>query len=286
MIKAGVPWLHLTVLCLLISVGACSSHQTIARQQGFSDQVVTGTPYRHRIFMNQAGQRVRTSPPPTQPAPANWHVYIEGDGRAVTAHGKPSLDPTPRAPLMLSMMAQDPSPALYLGRPCYFHTGDPLCGPVNWTLARYSRETVTSMAASLSQTIPQRDSILLIGHSGGGTLAMLLAQELPSVVAVITLAGNLQVAEWTRHHGYSPLTLSLDPATQPPLPPCIRQFHLAGAEDTEILPEWIRHFSASQPNGHFQLLAGADHRTGWPLWWTLNNLDSTIKSQRCEKVTR
>ncbi len=234
------------------------------------------------MLINPAGQQ--------DPDSELWHVYIEGDGRAVTARGSPSLDPTPRTPLLLPMLAQDPAPALYLGRPCYFHTDDPNCSPLNWTLARYSPDTVASMAAALRQHIPASARVLLIGHSGGGTLAVLmaalLAEEQNNASAVVTLAGNLQVATWTRYHHYSPLTQSLDPMTQPPLPACISQYHFAGAEDGEILPVWIEEFAQRQPSSQFQRLAGVTHREGWPLWWTLINIEPTIKSQRCDKVTR
>ena len=265
----------LILICLLT---ACSGYQALTSNAGLSNQITEGTLYRHRILVNRAGQ--------VSTAQQHWHVYIEGDGRAVNALGRPSLDPTPRTPLLLPMMIADPSPSLYLGRPCYFDTADPNCNPVNWTLARYSKDTVTSMAAALQRHISRQDTITLIGHSGGGTLAVLLAKYLNNVNTVVTLAGNLQVEKWTRYHHYSPLTESLDPAAQAPLPACIQQYHFAGADDDEILPIWIEEYTREQPSSHFWRLEGTDHRRGWPLWWTLVKLEPTIKTQRCDKVTR
>lgn len=268
----------ITLTAILAGLVACDRYQDISRAAGLSESITLGEPYRHRIFTNPAAQEKTAS--------ERWHVYVEGDGRAVNSRGAPSLDPTPRTPLLLSMMAQDPRPGLYLGRPCYFHTDDPLCSPVNWTLARYSEETVSSMALALHKHVTDDAPITLIGHSGGGTLAVLLAARLKNVDQVVTLAGNLQVTKWTTFHHYSPLSLSLDPARQPPLSPCTRQYHLAGAQDQEILPDWIEEYSQTQPSSHFQQLNDADHRTGWPLWWTLINIEPTIKTQRCDKVTR
>ena len=145
---------------------------------------------------------------------------------------------------------------------------------------------VASMAAALEKALGTDTPVTLIGHSGGGTLAVLLAPRLPQVDQVVTLAGNLQVGKWTAYHHYSPLTLSLDPGRLPPLPADIRQYHLAGARDREIHCHWIREYAETQPGSHFQQVSGADHRTGWPPWWTLINLEPTIKTQRCDKVTR
>lgn len=255
------------VLCLLC---ACTPYQRWIEQGDLSNQVIAGTRYQHRVLINPAGR--------SHPAPEHWHVYIEGDGRAVDGNGRPSRDPTPRTPLLLPMVLEDPAPALYLGRPCYFHTADAHCSPVDWTLGRYSRDTVDSMAAVVRRQIPATATLTLIGHSGGGTLAVLLAAQLTNVTRVVTLAGNLQVAQWTRHHHYSPLTLSLDPGSEPPLEPGIQQFHFAGAQDEEVLPSWIQHYARQQPDAHFQLLQGTGHRQGWPLWWTLISFEPTIKT--------
>src|SRR6266545_4164343 len=46
------------------------------------------------------------------------HIYLDGDGTP-WERGRPAPDPTPRAPLVLRLMALDPAPRVYLGRPCY-----------------------------------------------------------------------------------------------------------------------------------------------------------------------
>lgn len=266
----------LVPLALLLSVG-CSNVGHIVTHNQFQEITLQGEPFQHTVFINLAGQRADKN--------TSWHVYIEGDGRAVNRSGKPSLDPTPRQSLVLEMMAADPSPALYLGRPCHFQTEDTHCHPQQWTLARYSEETVNSMQLALAQWLEPTTDVTLIGHSGGGTLAVLLAPRLPNRTHIVTLAGNLQVQKWTNFHGFTPLKNSLDPMTQPPLSNCIAQSHLAGKQDQQILWQWIEEFSNSQPNSVFQVLESTDHRQNWPHWWLLVEFRSIINQQDCGKVT-
>lgn len=252
----------LLLLITLLLLGGCQTRQALVSRFALDDTLVQGSIFRHRVLLNVAGHTARQ-----QTAPIRWHVYIEGDGQAVTALGHPASDPTPRAPMLLKMLAQDPQPALYLGRPCYFDTADPACNPVRWTLERYSEDTIASMTAALQSQVCPQDELVLIGHSGGATLAVLLAPRLPRTCAVITLAGNLDVAAWTEAHGYTPLTPSLDPSRQPPLPARIHQWHLAGGQDTEIKAEWIQEFSLRQSAAYYDQVTEADHNRIWPDWF-------------------
>ena len=62
------------------------------------------------------------------------HVYLEGDGVPWITRTLIALDPTPRNPLALRLMALDPAPALYLARPCYNGTAKaPGCNPLSFT---------------------------------------------------------------------------------------------------------------------------------------------------------
>lgn len=269
-----------TVVCLaawllvtIVSLTGCTRWQTQVSRYALEDQVVPGLEFRHRVLTNAAGQQAKR-----QARPVRWHVYIEGDGQPVKFGGQPSADPTPRKPLLLSVMAQDPQPALYLGRPCYFDTADPACHWARWTLERYSEATVASLATALQRQIGSGDELVLIGHSGGGTLAVLLAPRLAQTRAVITLAGNLDLGSWIQANDYSPLPACLDPQQQPPLPPQIRQWHVAGGRDAVIKAAWIQGFAASQPGAQLIVLEGADHYSPWADWlpgW-LPTLDSTL----------
>ena len=253
-------WLRSCWWCILILLSGCASWQDIARRDHLQQSVVAGETFSHRLLWNAVAEQRLHDPGSTR---TTWHVYIEGDGHAVTLFGKPSADPTPYAPILLPALAKDAAPAVYLGRPCYFDTLLEPCSPAQWTLNRYSLATVSSMLQALQQIIPAQDNLILIGHSGGGALATLLAARLPQTCAVITLAGNLDVDAWVSTHHYTPMPESLNPTSQPPLAAAIRQWHFAGAQDTVILPQWIQAFSAKQPNATYRELPNTDHITPW-----------------------
>ena len=202
-------------------------------------------------------------------------VAIDGDGRPWLHRTRIARNPTPDDPLLWQWFSQWQEQALYLGRPCYFsrtlNASDPACSPYWYTNGRYSEAVVASLRRALQRLAPQRPLILL-GHSGGGTLAMLLASRLPNTCAVVTLAGNLNVAAWTNAHHYSPLSGSLDPARQPPLPPRIGQWHLYSNRDKNIQAAWIL-AEAQRQRAHTLEEPASSHEKGWlTLWPQVNTL--------------
>jgi pimeloyl-ACP methyl ester carboxylesterase len=198
------------------------------------------------------------------------HVYIEGDGIPWVREKWIAADPNPRDLLMLRLMAMDPSPSIYLGRPCY-HGASELapCSAWHWTEGRYSEEVVDSLSLTLADHVKRgrRRRLVLIGHSGGGTLAMLLADRLEDVESVITLAGNLDPDAWCELHAYSPLTGSLNPSLRRPLDGRIRQLHLVGDGDSVVPKELIEDAIAHQPGARLQVLSGCDHTSCWETIW-------------------
>ena len=67
--------------------------------------------------------------------------------------------------------------------------------------------------------------VILIGHSGGGALAVLLAPSVPEVTGVMTIAANLDTRAWTELHGYAPLDNSLNPVARGRLPSTVHAVH-------------------------------------------------------------
>ena len=154
-----------------------------AAEQGFSREIVRGPLFQHQVFRKQGKQTERL------------HIYLEGDGKPWLRGQFVTDDPTPKNPLALQLMAEAPYSAVYLGRPCYFgFARTPPCGPRYWTSARYGEEVVNSLVSAIAQLRRDQQPILLIGYSGGGTLASLLAGRLSGDVRLLTIAGNLDLS--------------------------------------------------------------------------------------------
>lgn len=253
---------------LLVSatfITGCQSlppEQAFAKTYGANLQYVKGDPYLHAVYVNPAAFHIQTE----QGRDRYLHVYIEGDANAFV-NGKASANPTPTNPLMLQLMQQDQQPAIYLGRPCYFNPKDPKCSPNVWTRLRYSEQVVTSMAKALHNFSASYDGIVLIGHSGGGALAVLLAEKIAGSKMVVTLAANLDTFSWALEHQYQPLKQSLNPIDQPPLPNHIIQVHYAGADDTVIDADWVQAYADKQQRAEFHRLLEVGHVDGWLEFW-------------------
>ena len=203
------------------------------------------------------------------------HVYVEGDGYAWATSTDPSDDPTPINPLTLRLAAvDDASNVLYLARPCQFRpagTRDS-CEPSFWTSHRFAETVVASLDDAIDRALPPspRRRLTLIGYSGGGGIAVLLAARRTDVAAVVSVAGNIAHGVWTSHHGVSPLRGSLDPIDSAARLAAVPQLHLVGANDT-IVPRLIADTFArrSPPDGCVRVvsIANATHDKGWLENW-------------------
>jgi pimeloyl-ACP methyl ester carboxylesterase len=245
----------------LLSACATPTESFFARAGalGFDVEVQAGTRLRHVV--------VASAPVADGPV----HIYIDHDGLPWRRVDAVSPDPTPRHPLALELMARDTGERIYVGRPCYFGLGgDAGCGAEMWTSRRYADEVVRSLAAVIERR-RRADGwprpVVLIGVSGGGTLAWLAAHHLAAVDAVVTVVGSLDVAAWARWHGYSPLAGSRDPAREPALPPSVRQVHFVGGRDTVVPAALTRAFVARQPNARVVEVPGFDHVCCWLERW-------------------
>ena len=259
--------MHIKLLFIVVfMITGCSNASSVfaikAQRIGFKTAFIQGTNFKHTIYENGIAKHKK-----------RLHVYLGGDGTPWFKGRYITRDPTPVKPVMLTLMQQDTSAAIYLGRPCYHQLNMPSnCHPSLWTNKRYSSIVINSMVAALKQYIQQHQDlniknidIKLLGFSGGGTLAMLMASRLESVSTVITFAGNLDTDAWTAYHGFLPLTGSLNPAKQAPLPSHIKQIHLAGGLDKTVPAFMIKATLKRQPNARYILLKSADHHCCWEI---------------------
>jgi hypothetical protein len=228
-----------------------------AAARGFEKTIVEGKDFRHVIYKNSLAGN----------ADGVLNIYIEGDGNPWILGRYVAQNPTSTDTLMLRLMALDSMPAVYLGRPCYFGLHlDPGCDKKYWSSDRYAAAVADSMAAALQRVAAGR-KVNLLGHSGGGALAVLLASRVPRVRSVLTLAGNLDTDAWIERHGYEPLSGSLNPRRQPPLPSGIAQIHVAGGKDKNVFPEFIEVFARAQADAVFRVYPKQSHACCWETVW-------------------
>jgi pimeloyl-ACP methyl ester carboxylesterase len=251
-----------TVLCAAC-VSSVERVRRTAVREGLHPLEITGLQYRLAAF-----ERIRTHD-------TRLVVMIEGDGSPWVRHGlEVAADPETRNPLVLRLMTRTPASVLYLGRPCYLgHARDAGCSPELWTSARYSRRVVESMAAAIDGYAQKKETqrILLLGHSGGGTLAVLIARHLQIKPEVVTIAANLDIDSWARVHGYTALEESLNPADEAPLPRDIRQLHFAGARDRDVPIGSVERYTQRLDPAQMRVVPGFDHvccwEEQWPRFW-------------------
>jgi len=200
-------------------------------------------------------------------------IFIEGDGLAWLSKRKPSLDPTPVNNTVLKMALSHPeSNAAYLARPCHFNKTTN-CSYRFWLKERFSPVVIRNMDSAVDQLKQRFDAkeLILIGYSGGGAIATLLASSRKDVTHLITLAGNLDHKTWTEHHQITPLIGSLNPIdySSELQKNEVKQTHFIGSRD-KIIPSFLTYrFANSQRNKRINVieLEQFDHNCCWDSQW-------------------
>lgn len=201
-------------------------------------------------------------------------VYIEGDGLAWITRSEPSLDPTPHRATGLALAAADPAPnVVYLARPCQFTpmSMNPACGVPYWTTRRFSPEVVRSLDEAVSDfaaRVPGQP-VELVGYSGGGAIAVLVAARRHDVASIRTVAGNLDDAFVNQLHHVSSMPESENPIDYAPRVAGIAQLHFAGSDDAVVPPEVARRFVAASgsPCVRMQTVDHVAHEGAWEKRW-------------------
>lgn len=237
---------------------SCAQKQEIISNYNMIHKVFEGVllPVSYGIPLNNLNNTVR--------------IYIEGDGRGWISKYRPSSNPTPTKSLILKLMQMDNMPSIYLARPCQYHLNDN-CKQQDWTEARHSKKTVDSMNATIDK-IKQAynaDSFELVGHSGGGTMAVLIAAKRSDVDSIITIAANLDIEFFTEHHKVTLMKGSLNPMHYFDEIKHIPQLHLAGGLDKIVPSALIKRYTSKKPNNCVQYLeySKSTHMEGWEKDW-------------------
>lgn len=198
------------------------------------------------------------------------YVYLEGDGHPWVQGKLPAANPTSNSLLALELMLQDPNPSVYLNRPCYALEPMPAnCHYTLWTEARYSELVVDTLNRALNtlKSYTGAASFTLIGHSGGGTLAILLAARRNDINTIITIAANIDHQAWTESNKYLPLQSSLNAVDVLPLGSRIKQRHFIGANDQVITPTQSTAALEHDSNTEIIKIKGFDHHCCWKKDW-------------------
>ncbi len=175
------------------------------------------------------------------------NVYIEGDGLAWISRTQPSNNPTPTDDVtrLLAVNDKGSSSVLYLARPCQYVRGqdkedEKLCEQKYWTSHRLAPEVIDSLNSAISQAKEKvgAEKVAIVGYSGGGGAAALVASERDDVIFLGSVAGLLDHERWTQSHNISPLTGSLNPYDSAHRLYNIKQRHITGEND-KIITSYI-----------------------------------------------
>jgi hypothetical protein len=224
---------------------------------------------------------------------SDLNIYLEGDGLAWVSRREPSRDPTPDNPIGLRLAAIDPAPnVIWLARPCQYTSQieNPRCKPYYWTNGRFAPEIVDAIdqAITVAKLSAKATKIHLIGYSGGGGLATLIAAQRNDVASIRTVAGNIDHPAFTSFHRVTPMSQSLDPASVARRINTIPQWHFFGADD-KVVPKligesYIRKAGKSSCL-HMHVVPNISHDKGWELLWPrlLQETNRAMITKDCSK---
>lgn len=250
------------LLCGCISGDPNTAAQRIAGQSGLISEKFDADPFPIVGWY-------RITPPVN-----TLHLYIEGDGFAWKNRTTPSDNPTPRNPVGLKLAAADNhASVLYLARPCQF-IGPPLpasCRANIWTQDRFSPAVIDAMNAAVNRAVARYPGVQidLIGYSGGGNIAALLAARRHDVRSLRTVAGNLDVAYVNALHHVTPMPEAASAIESVPALRTLPQIHFSGAEDTTVPPAVARRFqqAVGEECTRAEVINGMAHGSDWAAIW-------------------
>lgn len=261
------------LLFLTLWLGACAQVPSVSErvdfansitlQQGWKPEEIKADLFTLRAYLPYVPKKTEI-----------LNVYIEGDGLAWVNSSTPSFDPTPANPLALKLALLDTNASAYLARPCQFTGAEQQlgCAKKYWTSHRFAPEVIAASNEGVDQLKLRfsANQVRLIGYSGGGAVAALVAARRNDVVQLVTVAGNLDHAAWTRQHRMSSLSGSLNPAEAWERLQDIPQRHYVGGKDTVIDESVVNAYVARYPMNKKPIIitiATFDHHCCWESFW-------------------
>jgi len=255
---------------LLVFLSACMNLPSPAERQAVANTLAEQHGW--KAIMLVAGRFDLVAYLPAHPIAADiLTIYIEGDGLAWVTGSQPSADPTPRDPLALKLaLAQPNGNAAYLARPCQYVDAETAhCASRYWTEQRFAPEVIAATNQAVDQLKQQFNArrINLVGYSGGGAVAALLAARRSDVDRLVTVAGNLDHRAWTALHRVAPLSGSLNPMDERKGLTDLSQWHFVGGQDRVITPALAQAFAAGVSQARVINVDQFDHQCCWAERW-------------------
>ena len=264
----------LIIIFLLLStlIGGCATPQS---RRATADDLATANALSRAVISTDAFDLVVYHRGLSQSS--TLHVYIEGDGRGWRTRTRQSDDPTPTNPVSLQLASKDTNPTvIYIARPCQYLDEERLadCHPKYWSTYRYAEEVITAIDtvitwAQTQQADGERE-LGLVGYSGGGTVAALVAARRNDVRWLVTIAANLDHQYWAEYHGDTPLAQSLNPPDFRDALIDLPQLHLVGSDDEKVpkvvVNRYIDRLALSEDEVLLEV-EGFDHGCCWQELW-------------------
>lgn len=206
-------------------------------------------------------------------------IYVEGDSRGWLPSTEPGHDATPDGGLGLRLATLDPSAnVVYIAQPCQFDSSLPVCAEFAKADTRYAEQIMAAMNRAIDHFVVvfPHPHINLVGYSGGGAVAAVLAARRHDVATLRTIAGNLDPEGNGRYHAADPQEDFVDPIDYASRLYALPQEHLVGDKDDVVPPFLTENFIKAIGTSYCVRvihIPEATHKTGWEQAWKTHVTD-------------
>ncbi len=215
------------------------------------------SPTWNRIILSGGAYTLMGLAPPELRAADTLNIFLEGDGAPGTA---------------LELAEFIGGNSVYIARPCQYFSRQQFtnCDKALLTSHRYSRAVIDSISRAITamKIRYQASRVRLIGFSGGGAIATIIAAQRDDIDLLVTVAGNLDHKRWTEFNEIAPLIGSLNPVDFSGSLEGVRQIHLIGERDNvvpgSVLSSYLAHMQKLD-NVKSYIISGADHLCCWSM---------------------
>ena len=208
-------------------------------------------------------------------------IYIESDGANWLLNTFQPSSPTPNRTFSASLAAKDTNSSVsYISRPCQFINSEQSlqCPTILWGKARFGPKAISIVDAAINVLKQEMGSSLsskieLIGYSGGGVMATLLAAKRNDVSCLVTIAAPLDLDAWTNFHHVAPLDQSIRltqlSAIELNQLQNTQQFHFYGTEDRNTPFQSVSRIqNLLGKKAQWLQILGFDHQNHWISAWS------------------